>query len=224
MAKAKIDENKKSFPMLPGSHWWKLRDQFKKSIPGIVSDTYLASVLNVQKISAQTNILPTLRQLKLIDEGGKTLDIAKEWRDDEKYPSVCEKMRKSIYPQELFDACPNPLIERESVKRWFAHTTGNGDSAVMKMVSIFLILVEADPKKKAEAKNPKRAEKPAIDKPLAKKSPAAVSKTTSQAAPPIRGNKPDVYINLQVHISADATADQIEKIFESMGKHIYRDN
>jgi len=27
---------------------------------------------------------------------------------------------------------------------------------------------------------------------------------------------------LQIHISADATPDQIDKIFESMAKHIYK--
>lgn len=33
---------------------------------------------------------------------------------------------------------------------------------------------------------------------------------------------PDININLQIHISSDATPDQIDKIFESMSKHIYK--
>ena len=32
---------------------------------------------------------------------------------------------------------------------------------------------------------------------------------------------PSVHINLEIHISSDATPDQIDKIFESMAKHIY---
>jgi hypothetical protein len=224
MAKVKAEEAKKTFPMLSGSHWWKLREQFKKSIPGVVSDTYLASVLDVQKNSAQANILPALRSIKLIDENGKTQDIAKEWRDDTKYPSVCEKLLKNIYPQELFDTCPNPLSERENVKRWFAHTTGTGESAVLKMVSLFLILVEADPKKttdaqankKTERKIPEKAKKKIAEAPLIQK-----TKIPEESASKDK-TSPDVYINLQVHISPDATSDQIEKIFESMAKHIYR--
>jgi hypothetical protein len=32
---------RKSFPMLPGAHWWALREKFKQSIPGVVTDSYL---------------------------------------------------------------------------------------------------------------------------------------------------------------------------------------
>jgi len=38
----------KSFPMLPGAHWWALRDKFKQSIPGVVTESYLAAALNMQ--------------------------------------------------------------------------------------------------------------------------------------------------------------------------------
>ena len=33
---------------------------------------------------------------------------------------------------------------------------------------------------------------------------------------------PSLNVNVQVHISADATAEQIEKIFESMARHLYK--
>lgn len=33
---------------------------------------------------------------------------------------------------------------------------------------------------------------------------------------------PGININLQIHISADATPDQIDQIFASMSKHIYQ--
>ncbi len=38
-------EQKKSYPMLPIAHWWALRKKFKQSIPGVVTDSYLATVL-----------------------------------------------------------------------------------------------------------------------------------------------------------------------------------
>ena len=40
-------EAKKSFPMLPVGHWWTLRKKFKQSIPGVVTDNYLATVLGL---------------------------------------------------------------------------------------------------------------------------------------------------------------------------------
>lgn len=36
-------------------------------------------------------------------------------------------------------------------------------------------------------------------------------------------NIPALNINLQIHISSDASPEQIEKIFESMSKYIYKD-
>jgi len=35
-------------------------------------------------------------------------------------------------------------------------------------------------------------------------------------------NGPEVNINLQIHISADASPDQIDQIFMSMSKHLYK--
>ena len=160
MAIVKREEGKRNFPMLPVSQWWKIRNLFKKSIPGVVSDSYLVSTLNIQQVSAQTNIIPALRLLKLIDDSGKTTELVKDWRDDKKYPDVCKKLREEIYPKELFDACPDPLNDRESVKRWFAHITGTGDTAVLKMVAMFLVLVEANPDgKQIQASKQKPLEK-----------------------------------------------------------------
>ena len=72
------NDNKKYFPTLPVKHWWSLRAKFKATIPGVVTDSYLASILNIKKISAQTNILPSLKSIGLIDDDGKTLDVAKK--------------------------------------------------------------------------------------------------------------------------------------------------
>jgi hypothetical protein len=51
----RLAEQKKSFPMLPIAHWWKLRKKFKQSLPGVVSDGYLATVLKMGANSARAN-------------------------------------------------------------------------------------------------------------------------------------------------------------------------
>ncbi len=71
-----VDTEKVGFPVMPIKHWWTLREQFKQSMPGVVTDIYLATVLNMRAISARTNILPSLRSTGIIDQDGKTLGRA----------------------------------------------------------------------------------------------------------------------------------------------------
>ncbi len=220
------EEGKKTFPMLPVKHLWALRARFKQSIPGTVTDNYLASVLNMQVRSARANILPFLVQLGLIDEEGKTLDRSKQWRDDVHYPEVCQEMVKEVYPQELIDAVPDPSSERASAERWFANHTGGGAAAVRRMVALYTVLCEADPEKETAVTG--KDNEPSKAKASTKK----VSKKQIEKQPKATANQhshrtheqkaPEININLQVHISSDATPDQIDKIFESMAKHIYR--
>lgn len=39
--------------------------------------------------------------------------------------------------------------------------------------------------------------------------------------PPTQRSKPEVHIDVQIHISPESSNEQIEKIFESMAKHLY---
>ena len=223
MAKEKTD----SFPMLPVKHWWTLRDKFKQSIPGTVTDNYLATVLNVTVSSARTNILPSLKSFGLIDEDGKTGELVKQWRDDKQYSSICEKLRKKLYPDELLNAVSKPSEDREAVIRWFANHTGAGKTAVGRMVAIYLTISDADISKATPDKGTNK-----INKNKAKQTPKDVkSKSTTKpdthksdnsVQPQQSTNAPSVNINLEIHISSDATPDQIDKIFESMARHIYK--
>lgn len=223
------EEGKTNYPMMPVKHWWALRKKFKQSIPGTVTDNYLATSLDMELKSARTNILPFLQQMGITDVDGKTLDRAKQWRDDMEYPAVCAQILEDCYPADLRDAVPNPKDDKEAAKRWFANHTGGGQSLVNRMVAIYVVLTEADPNSEPETipkKEPKEKKTPK------KKSAAATKKATDVPAaaavvPPANPAQsapkmPDVNINLQIHISSDATPDQIDKIFESMSKHIYK--
>jgi hypothetical protein len=48
------------------------------------------------------------------------------------------------------------------------------------------------------------------------------SETETPHKQPPFSKGPDVNINLQIHISADASSDQIDQIFASMAKHLYK--
>ena len=105
-------DKKTSFPVIPSGHWWVLRKKFKQSIPGIVTDNYVASVLNMKLSSARANVLPALKATKIIDGDGKSLERAKRWRDDAQYSKVCEEIRRDIYPEELLTGIPDPSSDR----------------------------------------------------------------------------------------------------------------
>lgn len=224
-----------TFPMLPGAHWWALREKFKQSIPGVVTDSYLAAALNMQAKSARGNVLPYLRDIGLIGDDNKTQELAKAWRDDSQYASVCKQIRERIYPDDLRSAASDPSKDRSVIERWFANHTGAGVSAIRRMTQFYLILLEGDVEKKPQDRSTKTDEvkKKMSEKPLnvAKKQesftpkpPESPSHNASSGAPVKDGSPsfPGVSINLQIHISSDATPDQIDKIFESMSKHIYK--
>lgn len=220
------EEKKTSFPMLPVAHWWALREKFKQSIPGVVTDNYLAIALNTKPASARVNITPYLKVIGLINDDGKIQDLAKVWRDDSRYKEVCEKIRQDIYPEELISAVHNPLEDRNAVQSWFANHTGGGQSLVNRMAAFYILLSEADvskkPGKRASSHKDQKREKP-IAKPTGKVQPQKKKPHLSQPTD-TRGQLPlpGVNINLEIHISSDATTDQIDKIFESMAKHIYK--
>jgi hypothetical protein len=223
------EEKKNSFPRMYTAHWWELRKKFQQSLPGVVTDNYLASVLDMRQASARANVLPALKVAKIIDQDGKTLERAKQWRDDDQYAQVCEEIRSDIYPRELLEAIPDPLDNRQAAERWFANYTGAGTSAVGKMVRFYSLLSQVDLAKVQERSKPPKATQPNSREIAPAKAPrnavgnGQAMRGTGQNAQP-EGQKsetPELHINLQIHISSDSSPDQIDQIFASMAKHIY---
>jgi hypothetical protein len=50
--------------------------------------------------------------------------------------------------------------------------------------------------------------------------PAATHSPQMPAIPSVQAG-PAIHIDIQIHISPESTAQQIDKIFESMAKHLY---
>lgn len=218
--------------MLPVGHWWTLRKKFKQSIPGVVTDNYLATVLEMNVNSVRANVLPFLKSLGIIDDDGKTTEQAKLWRDDGHYPDVCKTIVNKVYPKELLEAVPNPNENRDAAKRWFANHTGAGESACNRMAALYTVLIEADSTsqpdgKKLSSKPKSQNNKNTKSTTKNNKKQSVTEKSSSYDSPPPvsasnRNEGPDININLQIHISADASSDQIEQIFAAMAKHIYK--
>jgi hypothetical protein len=221
-------EQKKSYPMLPVAHWWALRKKFKQTIPTTVNQSYLAGVLKMEAQSARANVLPYLKALGIIDAEGKTTERAKLWRDNLSYPAVCKDILKEVYPQTLLDSVTD-ASQRQEAERWFSHETGSGEAAVARMAVLYCVLLEADASKEPDEKVERARPEKKVDK---KPVPVVPSRIEPKRVEPAPNNTstnvtnlpqiPGININLEIHISADSSSDQIDTIFKSMAKHIYQ--
>jgi len=220
-------EARRTYPLMAVKHWWTLREKFKQAIPTKTDTQYLSTVLGMKPESARTNVIPTLRQVGLIDKDEKTIsDLAKKWRDDKEYVHACREIIASVYPQSLSEACPNPHENQEEVKRWFASETGAGKSAIQKMTLFYLILAEADPSKGKDVVKSTVDKKDATPRIGKQKQPAVMPKAKGGEKELVRTPgmgkwrfDSSLNVNIQVHISAESTAEQIDQIFASMSKH-----
>lgn len=218
---------KDSYPVIPTKHWWALRDKFKASMPRTVTAGYVSTALGMQEVSATNNILPCLRAIGLIDKESTPTDLANRWRDDAEYADVCQEIRGNVYPQELLDAVHDVPENRSGLQSWFKKKTHAGESAAKKMTAFYLLLLQADPSKVKSGVS--RPAKGAPRKPKVRRGQgrSETGRPDGLVAKPDRtqgGNQgvPDVSINVQVLISADASPEQIDQVFASMAKHIYR--
>ena len=218
-------EEKKTYPSLPVATWWKLREKFKQTIPGVVTESYLATTLETTTSSARNNVIPPLKTIGLIDDEGKTnQDLAKAWRDDHHYAGLCKDIINRVYPAELLEAVSSPSQNRNEVERWFSIHTGLGESAIRKMSAFYILLSEADVSKRPD-KKPAKEQHPKKLKFVPKNIAGQEEKVKQEPTPTLPKTSvdfPSININIEIHISSDASPDQIDKIFESMAKHIYR--
>jgi len=114
--------------------------------------------------------------------------------------------------------------------------TGSGESAATKLSNFYMTLLDADPAPFTAVKTGSTARKdtnkPKKEKTKDKKNPDEVKSSPQQnheqanqsqnPSPNDKRNAPDLNINIQIHISSDASPDQIKSIFENMAKYLYK--
>lgn len=223
-----------SFPTLSSSVWWRLRRKFNSNFPkSAISDEYLASVLEMKKVSVRNNgILANLKLMKLLDEESKCTERANIWRIDEKYTQVCQDILKDVYPQELLDIGTSPE-NRNSIFNWFKSKKGAGDSQASKLTQMYLLLANPDlsqqdkdaAKSSTKNSNNKKGNDKKQDVTSEKEQSSQIYRETAADNRVGEGTAttsfaPALNINIQIHISADSTAEQIDQIFASMAKHL----
>lgn len=226
-----------TYPKISRKMWWLVRERFKKSIPSVVSPTFITSIAPMADGSARSNVIGPLRELGLLDDSNKPSDWATRWRHDDEYAAVCHEIRAKTYPRELVEAFADASgAQKEQIKIWFMKVGHVGEAAARMYADTYLLLTEADPTKASEKGSPTTAPKPTA----AKKAPSD-AKLAQSSKPPAptpaaadardqhyagaassashrRG--PAIHIDVQVHIAPETSAEQIDRIFESMAKHL----
>ncbi len=216
----------KKYPWINAKNWWLLRNRFKQRMPSEVTINYLATVLGVAE-KAAANVLPSLRTVGLIDNDNKTTDLANLWRVDEEYASACKDIKNRIYPEELLLAAPDPVNDLDSARNWFMRQAAVGEATARFMARFYRLLYTATPAEgeavtlsSKEDKLPRADSKKAATKARSTK-PKDEAETTKFEPSGTRLDLPELSLSIQVHISPDATPEQIEQIFACMAKHLY---
>lgn len=228
-------ESKPSLPKLPANQWWALREQFKKSIPPTVDVAYLKSYLKIVSDKTAINLLPTLRQFRLIDDKGRPTPLANEWRLDERYPDVCAEIIRQVYPAEMVSLFNGSDVDRNKLKAWIMRTLGVGTSSANQLASTYLLLHTPLDKTKERVVDGR----PRVSQRRVQRKAAVATAPTISVSKPISGivevassspgpgyedlsltTKP--IINLQIHISPEASAEQIDLILASIARHLNR--
>jgi hypothetical protein len=238
------ERSRPSYPRLSAKAWWVIRQRFQKSVPSAVSPGYLATLFNCAEASASSNYLRPLKIMGLVSEDNKVTDLGMRWRNDDEYQAVCEEIRKATYPAELRESQPCPNPDRVAVKNWFLRTTGQGSDATDQMTALYGLLCDAslDSHSVVAAKSKTAGHQNRATKSNA--SPSRSSRKTQggetrdivvESSSPDPNGKletpsgsnqstviPSLHIDVQIHISPDASAEQIDQIFKSMATHLYR--
>jgi len=220
-------ESKKNLPRITTKNWWGIRKKLKSTMPKVISKSFVAAAMGVGDSSAQGNVISPMTQLGLLDENGAPTTLANEWRNDDTYASACKKMRESTYPQELCDLAPDMETDKAMVQTWISSHLMVGAEAARQSTSVYMLLLEADPAKQIEATNnstaPKKSAAPAKKKAVtaAQKKERPKDDGESHSKKRVKTSfDQSMNINIQIHISSDTNADQIDKIFASMAKHL----
>lgn len=219
-----------AYPKVTAKAWTTLRARATAAPSTKFTPAAVAALMEMSSPnSALDNTVRPMRRLGLIDEDGALTARGNKWRVNSSFDDACQEILDEIYPEELGalvgeDGRPDAA----KVKTWFDHK-GYGESNARQMAATYVMVAskqipespatdsgkvkkKASPAKKPAAKSPESKE---IEKP---------DEVVAPEPPTPPGNSqsgPTVHLDIQIHIPADATPEQIDQIFSSMARHLY---
>ena len=200
--------------------------QTRKSLKGIVDkipstgvpaevDAKFLSSIGFGK-SNDLAVIKVLRFIEFVDEADRPTRLWRSFRNPDKAKSVMADAIRTAYA-DLFAQHPQAeVVNNNELTNFFAAHTNSGTDVVRKSVSTFLTLcayADFDSACKSDLSE--------------SKSNGAANGSDRQRKgngiepPTLPDQQPALHIDLQIHISPSADADQIDNIFRSMAKHLY---
>ena len=219
-----------AYPKITAKAWTTLRARATAAPSTKFTPSAVAALMEMSSPnSALDNTVRPMRRLGLIDEDGALTDRGNKWRVNSSFDDACQEILDDIYPEELgalVGEDGNP--DAAKVKTWFDHK-GYGESNARQMAATYVMV--------ASKQIP---ESPATDAGKVKKKASPAKRTARESqesnktekphevvepeppTPPAKSNGgPTVHLDIQIHIPADATPEQIDQIFSSMARHLY---
>ncbi|WP_449369993.1 DUF5343 domain-containing protein [Thiomonas sp.] len=164
--------------------------------------------------SNDASLLGVLKAVALVDATGVPTSAWTSYRGAHHKKVLGDAVRQgyaelfAVYP----DAWQRSTTDLEHV---FSTSSSAGKQVIAKTVSTFKAVCEL-----AEFGAPDEQPSPTVHTgPM--HSPVAATPSAHAVAPPNGCKVPSVHIDIQIHISPEATTDQIDQIFKSMSKHLY---
>lgn len=218
------------YPKIPIKAWTALRSRAASAPSTKFTPSVVAALMGMSSPeSASSNTVSPMRRVGLIDDEGALTPRGNKWRVDASYADACQEILDDVYPSELeplTDDSGRPDAQR--VRTWFDHK-GFGESNARQMASTYLMIAKKSPPTTSspEAANsstrgasPRRTRQPRMSRHSGE--PAASGTEPETAADRSMGSSPNVHLDIQIHIPAAASPEQIDHIFESMARHLYR--
>jgi hypothetical protein len=230
-------DEKRLYPYISANVWTELRVRFKQKVPSAVTAGYLQTALGFASEKGAKNLLPQLRLVGLIDTAGVPTELAKRYRMDDDYPAAAQEIVEAIYPSEVRELFPGPHEDVAAVAGWFMRHTGGGQASAVMQARFYASLISGEipssekatksTKAPAAGQKPPAKRVPKVEKP-AKPTALAQDQSETPDAPSVGlpsvgvvGALPGLHIDVQIHIDAEATTEQIDAVFASMAKHLY---
>lgn len=182
-------------------------------VPAKVTNPWLKTI--GFKSSNDGTLIGVLKIAGLIDNSNIPTALWSKFRGSNSKTALGEGIRSgysdlyAVYP----DAHSRSNAELEHV---FSSSSKAGKQTIQKAVSTFKNLAAEAEFTNESIEGETHSESNALHAPVA--NPNAVSKAGKSLA------TPSLHIDIQVHVSAEASAQQIDQIFASMAKHLYGRN
>jgi hypothetical protein len=219
------------YPKVSSSAWRTLRSRAASAPSTKFTPSSVAAMLGLANPdSARTNIVGPLRRMGLIDEDGALTPLGRKWRVDASYAEACQDIVDAHYPADLAGlTAADGTPDAAQVKTWLEHK-GFGDSNARQMAATYAMIASKQLPDGAVSESKKAPSKRSVTQ--APEPNSAVTADPKRATP--RGDisregdrtrrsnlGPTVHLDIQIHLAADLSAEQIDQVFASMAKHLY---